>query len=94
VRNEPFERSRPKHEQPEANKDGNRKGAKRILINPKYLSYCTENDRYAGKRRYEAERDQQRPRLASLTDRRAKKYGQNRQRARSRYRCRTGQQSN
>ena len=47
LRNEPFERSRPKHEQPEANKDGNRQGAKQVLIDSKYLSHRAENDRHA-----------------------------------------------
>jgi hypothetical protein len=58
LRNEPFEGSRPEHEQPEANKDRDRKFAKCILIDSKYLRYCAENDRYTGKGRYEAERYQ------------------------------------
>lgn len=58
LRNEPFERSRPEHKQPEANKDRDRQVAKCILIDSKYLSYCAENDRYTGKGCYEPKRYQ------------------------------------
>src|SRR5690349_11425104 len=54
LRTEPFERLRPKHKQPEANKDGNRQGAKQVLIDSKHLSYGTENNRHARKGRHEA----------------------------------------
>ena len=94
LRNEPFERSRPNHEQPETNKDRHRKGAKCILIDTKYLSYRAENDRYTGKGCYEAKRYQERPRRACLGDGRAKKDRQDRECAGSGDRCRAGQQSN
>ena len=58
LRNEPFERSRPKHEQSKANKDRDRKGAKRILIDSKHLSYHAENDPHTRKGCYEAKRYQ------------------------------------
>ena len=44
------------------------------------LSYRAENDRYDRKRRNKAERDENRPRVACLTDGSAKKNRKNRQR--------------
>ena len=47
---------------------------------PDYLSYRAENDRYDRKGRNKAERDENRPRFACLTDGSAKKDRKNRQR--------------
>src|SRR5271154_2900274 len=93
VRHQPFERSRPEQQKPEAKKNRDCNRAERVLINSEYLSYCSEGNHYDRKGCHKAYRNEHWPRVAGLGDGRAKEYGQNRQCARSRDRQRTGEQS-
>src|SRR5271169_3013543 len=94
VRHQPFERSRPEQQKPEAKKNRDCNRAERVLIDSEYLSYCSEGNHYDRKGTHKAKRNEHRPCVATLGDRRAEKYRQNGQRARSGDRQHAGEQSN
>src|SRR5271170_187511 len=66
VRHQPFERSRPEQQKPEAKKNGDCNRAERVLIDSEYLSYCSEGNHYDRKGCHKAYRNEHRPCVTGL----------------------------